>query len=138
MSSSIALLIGALCPAPAQLRAAVCDVSAHGAKGDGKTVDTAAIQKAIDTAAKTGDGVVVFKPGVYLSGALFLKSRMELRLEEGSEIRGVQSLAAYPLMQTRVAGIEMPWPSAVIHVYEQSHVTLGGQGTWSGMRTPSA
>ena len=132
MKSSIALLIVALCTAPAQLRGAVFDVAAYGAKGDGKTVDTAAIQKAIDAAAKAGDGVVAFKPGVYLSGALFLKSRMELRLEEGSEIRGVQSLAAYPLMQTRVAGIEMPWPSALINVYEQSHVKIGGKGTVDG------
>ena len=84
MRSSIALLIVALCTAPAHLRAAVFDVAAYGANGDGKTVDTAAIQKAIDAAAKAGDGVVVFKPGVYLSGALFLKSRMELRLDEGA------------------------------------------------------
>ena len=122
----------ALCMAPAQLRAAAFDASAYGARGDGKTVDTAAIQKAIDAAAKAGNGVVVFKPGVYLSGALFLKSRMELRLDEGVEIRGVQDLAAYPVMQTRVAGIEMQWPSALLNVYGQSHVKIGGKGTLDG------
>jgi polygalacturonase len=132
MKSSLALLIVALCTAPAHLRAAVFDVAAYGANGDGKTVDTAAIQKAIDAAAKAGDGIVVFKPGVYLSGALFLRSHMELRLEEGSQIRGVQNLEAYPVMQTRVAGIEMQWPSALINVYEQSHVKIGGKGTIDG------
>src|ERR1035441_27984 len=132
MRPSIPLLMMALCMAPAQLRAAAFDVTAYGARGDGKTLDTAAIQKAIDAAAKAGNGVVVFKPGVYLSGALFLKSRMELRLDEGSEIRGVQDLAAYPVMQTRVAGIEMQWPSALINVYQQSHVKIGGKGTIDG------
>src|SRR5260370_22927216 len=63
MRSSIALLIVALCTAPAQLRAAVCDVSAYGAKGAGKTGDTDPIPKAIDTAAENGDVVDVSKPG---------------------------------------------------------------------------
>jgi polygalacturonase len=121
-----------LCTVPAPVRAAAFDVAAYGAKGDGSTVNTAAIQKAIDAAAKAGDGVVVFQPGVYLSGALFLKSRMELRLDEGVEIRGVQDLAAYPVMQTRVAGIEMAWPSALINVYRQAHVKIGGKGAVDG------
>jgi polygalacturonase len=114
------------------LRAAEFRVADYGARGDGKTVNTAALQKAIDAAAKAGKGVVVFSPGVYLSGALFLKSNMELRLDEGVEIRGVQDLAAYPIMQTRVAGIEMKWPSALLNVYEQSNVRLSGKGTVDG------
>ena len=77
-------------------------------------------------------GAVVFAPGVYLTGALFLKSNMEMRLDEGVEIRGVQDLAAYPVMQTRVAGIEMKWPSALLNVYEQTNVKLGGKGTVDG------
>ena len=48
-------------------------VKEFGAKGDGKTLDTAAIQTAIDAAAKT-QGTVIFDGGVYLSGSLFLKS----------------------------------------------------------------
>jgi polygalacturonase len=114
------------------LHAEAFDVAAYGARGDGMTVNTAAIQKAIDAAAKAGNGVVVLQPGVYLSGALFLKSHMELRLDEGVEIRGVQDLAAYPVMPTRVAGIEMPWPSALINVYEQAHVKIGGKGAIDG------
>lgn len=106
-------------------------VGAYGAKGDGKTVDTASIQKAIDAAAKAG-GTVVFAPGVYLTGSLFLKSGTELRVDEGVELHGAQDLAAYPVMQTRVAGVEMKWPAALINVYEQSHVKISGKGVIDG------
>ena len=106
-------------------------VAAFGAKGDGKTVDTASIQKAIDAAAKSA-GTIVFDRGVYLSGSLFLKSGTHLRLDEGVEIRGVQEQAAYPVMQTRIAGIEMKWPAALINVYEQSGVQISGAGTIDG------
>ena len=38
-------------------------------------------------------------------------------------------VAAYPMMQTRVAGLEMQWPAALINVYEQSGVKISGEGT---------
>ena len=115
------------------LHAAEFRAGAYGAKGDGKTVDTAAIQKAIDAAAAAkGGGTVVFAPGVYLTGSLFLKSRTELRVDAGVEVHGVQDLAAYPVMQTRIAGIEMKWPAALVNVYEQSHVKISGKGVIDG------
>jgi polygalacturonase len=107
-------------------------VSDYGAKGDGKTVDTAAIQKTIDAAAKAGHSTIVLNPGVYLSGSLFLKSGTHLRLDGGVEIRGVQDQAAYPVMQTRIAGIEMKWPAALINVYEQDGVEISGKGAIDG------
>ena len=103
----------------------------YGAKGDAATVNTAAIQKAIDAAAKSG-GTVVFAPGVYLTGALFLKSGIHFRIDEGVELRGVQDLAAYPVMPTRVAGIEMDWPAALLNVYQQQNVRISGKGTIDG------
>jgi polygalacturonase len=106
-------------------------VNSYGAKGDGTTVDTAAIQKALDEAVKS-KGTVIFKPGTYLTGALFVKSNTQLRIDEGVQLRGVQDLAAYPFMPTRVAGIEMKWPAALINVYEQSNVQISGKGAVDG------
>ena len=62
--------------------------------------------------------MVLVPPGTYLSGALFLKSNVELRLEEGAVIRAVQDDAAFPDNWTRVAGIEMYWPAALVNIYE--------------------
>ena len=117
--------------AVAAARGAEFRASDYGAKGDGKSDDTVAIQKTIDAAAKAG-GTIVLKPGVYLTGSLFLKSGTHLRVDEGVEIRGVQDLAGYPVMPTRVAGIEMKWPAALINVYEQTGVKISGNGTIDG------
>jgi len=62
------------------------DVKAYGAKGDGKTVDTDAINKAIEAAAATGGGMVRFPAGAYLSFSIRLKSNIALYLDAGATI----------------------------------------------------
>ncbi|MFZ6776067.1 glycoside hydrolase family 28 protein [Undibacterium sp. Ji83W] len=103
----------------------------YGAKGDGKTLNTLAIQKAIDAAAKEGD-TLIFPAGTYLTGALFLKTGVMLRLDKGVTLLGSQNIQDYPVMPTRVAGIEMSWPAALINVYEQSKVAITGEGVIDG------
>jgi len=70
-------------------------VGEYGAKGDGLSPDTAAIQKTIDAAAAAGGGTVVFPPGSYLSGSIYLKSHVTLRLEEGATLLGSPTRADY-------------------------------------------
>ena len=77
--------------ASAQTPPRVFDVRAHGATGDGVTLDTAAINQAIDAAAAAGGGTVVFPAGTYASFSIHLKSNVALYLDAGSTI-----LAAEP------------------------------------------
>lgn len=114
-----------------RLSAAEYCVTDYGAKPGGEAVCTEGIQKTIDAAAADG-GTVVFKPGVYLTGSIFLKSGVHLRLDRGVEIRAVQDDAAYLDTWRRVAGIEMSWPAALINVYKQSHVRISGDGVIDG------
>jgi polygalacturonase len=102
-----------------------------GAKGDGVTVDTAAIQKALDQGAGK-HATITFKPGTYLIGSIFVKSGETLEIPRGVKLIGIQKLEAYPLMPTRVAGIEMTWPAALVNVYKQSDVVITGEGTIDG------
>jgi polygalacturonase len=120
-----------LVSAPA-LHAREFRVKDYGARGDGATLDTKAIQSAIGAAARAGGGTVVLTPGAYLSGSIFVKSRTTLEVQQGATIVGSQSLADYPMMPTRVAGIEMTWPAALVNVYEQSDVKITGEGTIDG------
>lgn len=72
------------------------DVRDHGAVANGTTLDTAAIQKAIDTCRAAGGGTVCFTAGVYLSGTLFLKDNVHLVLEAGAILRGSRNPTDYP------------------------------------------
>ncbi len=69
----------------------VFDVRNYGATGDGKTLDTDAVNRAIETAAAAGGGTVVFPPGVYLCFSIRLKSYVHLYLHEGSSIVAAES-----------------------------------------------
>ncbi|SDC10775.1 glycoside hydrolase family 28 protein [Niabella drilacis] len=100
----------------------------YGAQSDTATRSTAAIQKAIDLCAKNGGGIVAFRPGTYVSGSLFLKSNVHLKIDAGVLILGSQDFADYPEIDTRVAGIEMKWPAALINVINASNVAVSGKG----------
>src|SRR6185503_9304927 len=100
--------------------------------GDGETKSTAAIQKAIDVCALKGGGIVRFQPGAYVTGAIFLKENIHLLLDQGVTLLGSQEDADYPSLWTRVAGIEMKWPAALININEQRNVKISGGGTIDG------
>ena len=67
------------------------NVRKYGATGDGKTLDTEAVNRAIEAAAATGGGVVVFPAGSYLCFSIHLKSQVHLLLEQGSAIVAADS-----------------------------------------------
>jgi polygalacturonase len=118
-----------LCAATASAK--IYNASDYGAQGDTTTLNTKAIQAAIDVAAKDG-GTVVLNPGTYLSGSLFVKTGVTLQVDKGVTILGSQRIEDYPVMPTRIAGIEMRWPAALINVYEQKNAAITGEGTIDG------
>jgi polygalacturonase len=67
------------------------DVRTYGAKGDGKTLDTPAVNQAIEAAAAVGGGTVVFPAGDYLCFSIHLKSHVSLYLSHGSTITAAAS-----------------------------------------------
>jgi polygalacturonase len=76
---------------PSSTAPAVFDVRTYGATGDGKTLDTAAVNRAIEAASAAGGGVVLFPAGMYLCFSIHLKSHVRLHLEQGSAIVAAES-----------------------------------------------
>jgi polygalacturonase len=113
-------------------RTTTCSVNSFGAKADGVTKSTESIQAAIDKCSKAGGGTVSFEKGEYVTGALFVKNNVELRVADGVMLLGSQDDNDYPRAPTRVAGIEMPWPSALVNVNDARNVKISGGGTIDG------
>lgn len=114
----------------------IYNVSSYGAVADGTTLSTKSIQEAIDDCSHNGGGTVTFSPGNYLTGSLYLKEGVHLEIPEGVTISGSTNIEDYPDIFTRVAGIEMEWPSALINVIGQKNVTITGKGSVDGQGKP--
>jgi polygalacturonase len=71
--------------------AGIFNVREYGATGDGKTLDTDAVNRAIEAAAAAGGGLVLFPPGTYLCFSIHLKSNVHLHLLQGSTIEAAAS-----------------------------------------------
>lgn len=107
-------------------------VSDFGADPSGQTLCTASLQQALDHAGAAGGGHVRVSAGIYLTGSLFVPSKVELHLEAGAELRGIQDESAYPDLPSRVAGIEMVWPAALVNLYDVEGAALTGEGVING------
>jgi polygalacturonase len=106
----------------------IYSVNDYGAVSDTITVNTKAIQKAIDECTAKGGGIVTFKPGTYVSGSIFVKSNVVLQIDKGVLILGSQNFDDYPDIDTRVAGLEMVWPAALINVIDAKNAAVTGKG----------
>ncbi len=121
------------------------DVTArpYWAKGDGETLNTHLLQRAIDECPE--DGFLYFPRGVYMTGALRLHSHMAIYLDEGAVLQGTDEIADYePRIPSRFEGLEMMCYSSVLNLGHMDHnagancedVLIYGHGTIaSGGRT---
>lgn len=106
------------------------NVKDYGACGNGVTLDTEAIQEAIDLLAERGGGIIYFPPGVYLSGTIFLKSNITLYLHTQARILGSSNISDYKSVKWGQHIDRTPWH--LIAAINVENITLTGGGTIDG------
>jgi hypothetical protein len=134
-TAALALLIAA-----SGALGAAQNVRDFGAKGDGSTQDTAAIQAAIDAAAKLGGGEVLVPAGRYMCGTLHLRDHITLHLDNGATLAETTDLAAFtPYEKLAYNPHADPETSyfrfALVAGEDVSDVAIVGEGRVDGNRT---
>jgi polygalacturonase len=105
-----------------------CNPRAFGAKGDGVSKDTSAIQAAIDACAKQGGGTVRLIAGTYLSAPIVLKSNITLQLDKGATLLGSANHADYPPLVM----FHLPDLQPLVSATNAVHVAITGEGVIDG------
>ncbi len=123
------LILLSSCTHPTARRHVITD---FGAVAGGETMNTAAIQKAIDTAAARGGGTVVVPAGVFRSGSIFLKQGVALHLTEGAVLKGSENIEDYPKRTTRIEGHFPLWRMALVNAQGLSGLRISGPGKLDG------
>jgi len=108
------------------------DITKFGAIGDNKTDCTSAIERAIAACSAKGGGRVVIPKGEFLTGAVTLKSDINLYISEGATLRFTHDTSKYPVVYTRYEGTDLMNYSPFIYAFEQNNIGITGQGTIDG------
>ena len=122
-----AVLLFALC-IPCLHAAAFCDPRAYGAKGDGASKDTVAIQSAIDSCEKQGGGTVQLTAGTYLSAPIVLRSNTTLQLDKGATLLGSPDHSDNPAKTE----FRLPDVQSLVSATNASNVAITGEGVIDG------
>jgi len=111
----------------------VYDVRDCGAKADGRTLCTSSIQKAIDQCSQDGGGTVYLAPGTFLSGTIYLKSDVVLKLDVGCTLLGSKDLKDYPpTVQAFRSYTDNYTDKSLIYAEKAERIAIIGRGTIDG------
>lgn len=109
-----------------------------GAVADGETNNSDAIKKAIDSCSNAGGGKVFIPAGKFLTGPIYIKSNINLHLEEGAEVLFSKNHEDYlPVVHTSYEGQELMNYSPLIYAYKEKNIAVTGKGTFNGQASNS-
>ncbi|WP_317195575.1 glycoside hydrolase family 28 protein [Echinicola shivajiensis] len=108
-------------------------ITDFGAKAGGEQLNTAAIAQAIAACNEAGGGRVIVPEGVFLTGAVHLKSNVNLHISEGAVLRFSRNSKDYlPVVRSRWEGMDLMNYSPFIYAYQQENIAITGKGVLDG------
>lgn len=108
------------------------DVTKYGAVGDGHTLNSVFIQKAIDACNQSGGGKVIFPAGNYLSGTIVLKNNVIIHLQKGARLLGSTNVEDYQNLDPFTEGLGTSVGWALLVAVDVKNVGIEGEGTIDG------
>ncbi|MDD4101720.1 MAG: glycosyl hydrolase family 28 protein [Kiritimatiellae bacterium] len=134
---SVTCARGAVAKAPAHGKSANAvkqwDPKAYGAKADAVTLDTKAIQAAIDACAAAGGGTVLLRGGIFMSGTVILKSGVTLSINNDAVLRGSLDIGDYPCITPEIDYLyRARFTKYLIYAERQENIGLMGDGVIDG------
>lgn len=117
---------------PCYLMANIWKVTDYGARGDGVTLNTCAIQQTIDACASAGGGIVLIDKGFYVSGTLILKDNVTLNIAKEATLLGSINPLDYHVIDPFVDATGQQRGSCLIGAVDAMNVAVTGEGTIDG------
>lgn len=108
------------------------NIVAFGAKPGGLALNTAAIQRAIDTCSAKGGGVVVVPSGLWLTGPLWLRNNVNLHVSNGALVQFSNNPDLFPLVRTNWEGLEAIRAQSPLSGFDLRNVAITGTGVFDG------
>jgi len=110
----------------------IYDIRDFGGAGDGTTLNTKAILKAVEACSEAGGGTVYVPAGVFLTGAVILKSNVNLYVEAGATLLFSNDVNEYPVVDSRWEGVKRQVYASCIYAENAENISVTGRGTLDG------
>jgi hypothetical protein len=114
-------------------KAQVFNITNFGAVGNGSTLNTQAIQAAVDSCNSAGGGIVLVPPGNFLTATVFIKSNVIIQIDSGATITGSSTVSDYPDVISLIRSYTDNYPQrSVFYAEGQHNIGIIGKGTFNG------
>ena len=108
------------------------NIQQYGGRANGMTLNTKAIEKAIEACSENGGGTVLIPKGVWLTGPIVLKSNVNLHLSSGAVLQFSDNTDHYPLMKTNWEGLEAIRAHSPVYGVDLENIAITGKGIVDG------